>query len=49
MLLEKAYAKLNGGYDNIVAGKVHFALSDLTGGEPEEIKLETLRDNPESL
>ena len=49
MLLEKAYAKLNGGYDNIVAGKVHYALADLTGGEPEEVNLETSRDNPETL
>lgn len=49
MLLEKAYAKLNGGYDNIVAGKVHYALADLTNGEPEEIKLEASKDNPEAL
>ena len=49
MLLEKAYAKLNGGYHNIVAGKVHFALSDLTGGQPEEVKLEPMQNNPESL
>ena len=49
MLLEKGYAKLNGNYDSIVAGKVHFALADLTGGQPEEIKLETERDNSEKL
>jgi hypothetical protein len=48
-LLEKAYAKLNGGYQNIVAGKVHYALSDLTGGQPEEIKLEALQNNPDAL
>jgi hypothetical protein len=39
MILEKAYAKLHGGYHHIVGGKVSFALSDLTGGFPEEIKL----------
>lgn len=49
MLLEKAYAKLHDGYDNIVAGKVHYALADLTGGQPEEIRLESLRENSETL
>lgn len=39
MVLEKAYAKLNGSFDDIVAGKVQFALADLTGGFPEMIDL----------
>ena len=38
-IIEKAYAKLHGTYDDIVGGKAHFALADLTGGVPEEIKL----------
>lgn len=38
-ILEKAYAKLYGGYQNIVGGKVSLALADMTGGFPEEIKL----------
>jgi len=45
MLLEKAYAKLHGGYHKIVAGKVSFALSDLTDGYPEEIKLSVAQKN----
>ena len=32
MVLEKAYAKLNASYSNIEAGKVQYALSDMTGG-----------------
>ena len=36
-IIEKAYAKLYGGYDNIVGGKVALALADMTGGFPEEI------------
>lgn len=31
LLLEKAYAKVHGGYKNIVAGKPHEAMQDLTG------------------
>lgn len=34
-ILEKAYAKLYGGYQNIVGGKVSIALADMTGGFPE--------------
>eukprot|EP00359_Climacostomum_virens_P005569 CAMPEP_0204912218 /NCGR_PEP_ID=MMETSP1397-20131031/10410_1 /ASSEMBLY_ACC=CAM_ASM_000891 /TAXON_ID=49980 /ORGANISM="Climacostomum Climacostomum virens, Strain Stock W-24" /LENGTH=1540 /DNA_ID=CAMNT_0052083079 /DNA_START=351 /DNA_END=4973 /DNA_ORIENTATION=- len=49
MCLEKAYAKVYGGYDNITAGKVHYALADLTGGSPEEIKLESIKNNPTSF
>lgn len=33
-ILEKAYAKLYGGYQNIVGGKVSVALADMTGGFP---------------
>lgn len=49
MLLEKAYAKLNGSYDSIAAGKVQYALADLTGGAPEEIRLESAQSNSDSL
>jgi len=45
-VIEKAYAKLHGSYENIAAGKVQYALSDLTGGAPEEIKLEPAQNNP---
>lgn len=31
LLLEKAYSKLHGSYKNIVAGKPHEAMMDLTG------------------
>lgn len=34
-IIEKAYAKLYGGYNKIVGGKVALALADLTGGFPE--------------
>jgi len=49
MLLEKAYAKLHGGYDKIIAGKVSYALSELTGGYPEELKLSTAQKNIETF
>lgn len=39
-ILEKAYAKLYGGYNKIEGGKVNFVLGELTGGFPEEIILE---------
>ena len=45
MILEKAYAKLYGSYENIVGGRLNFALSDLTGGFPDEIKLEKFQQN----
>eukprot|EP01022_Parablepharisma_sp_SALTPOND_P028425 TRINITY_DN70944_c4_g1_i1.p1 TRINITY_DN70944_c4_g1~~TRINITY_DN70944_c4_g1_i1.p1 ORF type:complete len:1780 (-),score=174.97 TRINITY_DN70944_c4_g1_i1:1708-7047(-) len=45
MVLEKAYAKLYGSYENIEGGKVQYALADLTGGAPEQIKLENVADN----
>jgi calpain, invertebrate len=47
MILEKAYAKMHGGYDKIVAGKVSYALSEITDGYPEEIKLATAQQNPD--
>lgn len=49
MVLEKAYAKLYGSYENIEAGKVSFALADLTSGAPEDVKLESASDNIEAL
>jgi hypothetical protein len=39
MLLEKAYAKAHGCYENLVSGTVEYALKDLTGGVPEVMKL----------
>lgn len=38
-IVEKAYAKLNGGYAPIARGKMHIAMSELTGGFPEELSL----------
>jgi hypothetical protein len=34
MVLEKAYAKLFGGYEYIEAGKVQYALADMVEGFP---------------
>jgi len=48
-VLEKAYAKLFGGYGNIVSGKVSYSLSHLTGGYPEELDLVPLRKSPNTL
>ena len=44
-ILEKAYAKLYGGYNNIVGGKVALALADMTGGFPEEIELKKYQES----
>lgn len=44
-ILEKAYAKLYGSYEAIIGGRVHYALSDLTGGYPEELKTEKYVQN----
>ena len=49
MIIEKAYAKLHGGYNKIIGGKVNYALSDLTDGYPEEIKLSVAQKNLDSL
>ena len=38
-LLEKAYAKIHGCYENLIGGTTEYALKDLTGGVPEIIKL----------
>ena len=46
-VIEKAYAKLYGGYNNIVGGKVAITLAEMTGGFPEEIELKQYQDeNP---
>lgn len=45
MILEKAYAKLYSSYEAIIGGRVHYALSDLTGGYPEELKTEKFVQN----
>jgi len=36
---EKAFAKLNGSYESIVAGQENEALADITGGLPQDYKL----------
>jgi hypothetical protein len=38
-LLEKAYAKYYGGYQNLVGGFVHLGLVDLTGGVGEHFRV----------
>jgi len=49
MVLEKAYAKLNGSYNYIEAGKVQYALSDMTGGVSEQIELRTVSNNQKAF
>jgi hypothetical protein len=41
MILEKAYAKLYGSYQNVEGGFVDEALSDLTNGAPIKIDFST--------
>lgn len=49
-LLEKAYAKLNGGYDNIgIGGHTCNAMVDFTGGISEAIDLRQRRTSPGDL
>ena len=48
-LIEKAYAKLHGGYDTIESGAISYALKDLTGEAVEHLQLDepaTLPCNP---
>jgi hypothetical protein len=40
MLLEKAYAKLHGCYENLIGGRMTYALQDLTGGAPQTIPID---------
>lgn len=48
-ILEKAYAKYYGNYSYIAAGKVQYALSDMTNGFPEDELLKKYQDNAESF
>ena len=48
-ILEKAYAKLYGGYHAIIGGKVSYALSELSGGVADEINLTNLQNNPDNF
>ncbi len=47
--MEKAYAKLYGGYQNIVSGKCHQVLAEFSGGFPFEVKLDEYRKNNNAL
>lgn len=40
LLVEKAYAKLHGGYEAIIGGQEAYALQDLYGGVPASYKLQ---------
>ncbi|CAI9719195.1 calpain-11-like isoform X1 [Octopus vulgaris] len=48
-LVEKAYAKLNGCYQNLTGGLVHNALADMTGGLSEKIILKKEKRTPKEL
>jgi len=37
--LEKAYAKLHGGYDQIIGGRIQYAATDLTGHFSENVRI----------
>lgn len=47
LLIEKAYAKLHGGYEAIVGGQEAYALQDLYGGVPASFKLQEHCPNEE--
>ncbi|KAG1688486.1 hypothetical protein DVH05_003578 [Phytophthora capsici] len=47
LLVEKAYAKLHGGYEAIVGGQEGYALQDLYGGVPARYKLQEKCPNEE--
>lgn len=47
MVLEKAYAKLYGGYEFIEAGKVQYALADMIEGFPQQLDLKNDAKNLE--
>ncbi|ETN06475.1 hypothetical protein PPTG_12597 [Phytophthora nicotianae INRA-310] len=47
LLVEKAYAKLHGGYETIVGGQEGYALQDLYGGVPSRYKLQEKCPNEE--
>jgi hypothetical protein len=40
MLVEKAYAKLHGCYENLISGFADYALMDMTGGAVEKVLLD---------
>jgi hypothetical protein len=48
-IVEKAYAKLYGGYNNIVSGKCHRVFAEFTGGFPSELLTEDYKANPNSF
>uniref|UniRef100_A0A0N4Z0X0 Calpain catalytic domain-containing protein n=1 Tax=Parastrongyloides trichosuri TaxID=131310 RepID=A0A0N4Z0X0_PARTI len=45
-LLEKAFAKLFGCYENLVGGQLADALLDVSGGVPETIRINKFMNNP---
>ncbi|KAG2523975.1 hypothetical protein BBO99_00005071 [Phytophthora kernoviae] len=48
LLVEKAYAKLHGGYEAIVGGQESYCLQDLYGGVPARYKLQDKCPNEEA-
>ncbi|KAK2182039.1 hypothetical protein NP493_369g02029 [Ridgeia piscesae] len=48
-LFEKAYAKVNGSYENIDGGFINTALVDFTGGISEHIKMRKHSEIPDNL
>ncbi|CAF0712164.1 unnamed protein product [Brachionus calyciflorus] len=43
-LLEKAYAKINKGYFNLISGEINDSLTDFTGGLQENFQLKNQKD-----